>query len=1292
MTCRGIIKSTIIMQTYSQVERPICGKHQSIEIITKKVFIDQSINSDSKHILSAPGANEVTWLIYHYDGCVDMFCQESEILKSNVEIYNREKLRLFSSIAVETVSTESPVPTQKRYLYCHLPFGTSLDFPVHINCPFILDPHRRYVSYQDELTGTSSWDNIWHSEMLKRVLTPLYFKLLVDLGPGGSREHSNLPDAEYFAWYYTLFPVIHHTDHGSNSMEFLQALGRNVLKYIYDDNSKILLADDIKITEKRRWYPVHGIEAGIFKAIQDGLFPSEYCKCAKCLVKLQFHFTLAPTSLAKSFQACERKCSLFNPQNVLVYINEHKDTLVKPSHSFPCSLENCVLNFEELSTLLEFILKHSESESLDCIPLKVDSNLNLGEFNHSKISSFPNKYVSLLPHLKGRFLCGEYDTRLLQLLTRHTFIEMLNPEFVAVNLLVPDCVSPEFFSLFWTFICEIGSHIVSLFGRYKLVPVIHGTSNQDDLKFLEISKISGVATENISSNLKCILKKLKCPFLCLSSPQMNNLPPSIKSLIKSLVINECRAEVIIQCISLCNNINVVLSGEEASALRDLFQNIHYHDFKYWETFLRLKIFVACTAPAQTTLVALNGFRICPNGEDFPLLGDLIRRLNKSCKIIFLSNIYNPLTLIKGITEHSSLHFVDLKDLVNSYILTELIFSQLEPNVQIKLIAFFNGLNIKDWMKPLRSLKFIKIQRSFYKPSDLFCPNVPLFAKYRKNLLLPPCWLESRDIYEIMKNLGLNVEISLDIILQSARDVAKSGCYNSKLTHLTIEALKGYINQRYREDNNDDSYLRQLAKIPFLPVFKVGKLFSKRTYRLGRFNEAQLYEHYDYCCTECLIFNPNVCFSNPDSKRLVKIMKLFNLEAKPPILSVKRHLENLMHICGSASQEEIKTHLVRLFSRTYGFLQSSPDPLTEFKNANCILCDCKLYKPINIVMNWKFNFFPYLFQCPKTLEPYKKFLQKLCVCDAPSYKHFKFVLTAIQTDNGCNQLTQTSPPDDTSRYSLAKSAFMHLIEELRSLENTGAVELDGILLITDKDVLIEYDSTDLFYADDSQLQNRVLAVFPNIQILTLLNHDELGSSSPPACLQLKFLSNMFTQTLCSHVYSNKVPGDECAELFQTRLKSSQVRAALKRIYFHQTCKDLSKVKFLNRITYFDTEENQHPTEQGYLSFENKIGKLNIIAVSRIDVEVADARDPAATQLMINENCISFLDESKDNILINTDPSFSKRLPVEMTYQLNQYFCNIFERSLFHLLICLVYLDDINHTLNDFKVRQLPPNLD
>ena len=158
----------------------------------------------------------------------------------------------------------------------------------------------------------------------------------------------------------------------------------------------------------------------------------------------------------------------------------------------------------------------------------------------------------------------------------------------------------------------------------------------------------------------------------------------------------------------------------------------------------------------------------------------------------------------------------------------------------------------------------------------------------------------------------------------------------------------------------------------------------------------------------------------------------------------------------------------------------------------------------------------------------------------------------------------------------------------------------------------------------------------------------------------------------------------------RLVSEYVSLALKRIYFNDTHINLDKIRIRNKKVMNQTEEGQYRIEDGYLSISDKTARLNFVSVSRIDIEITDTSTGESRKL--KDACICFLDEDKDTILINVGEVYQQRLPVEMTYELNQYFANLFDRSLIHLLICHVYPgEDIDHALNNSKIKQLPPNL-
>ena len=1136
----GSINTQIIAHKKVEVERPIAGYSKSLQIFNKKVTVDRL--TGGKVVKS-----ETEWLIYHFEGNVGIFYGRSELLTKFKLVYDIEKLGLFSSIAVEIVSKEHPLPTQKRYLYCHLPFGNSLDFPVHVNAPFILDPHRRYVSYQDETSGFTSWDNVWHHEIMKLVLAPLYYQLLYDLGPGGIRP-CNLTDKCYFDWYYSLFPVIHKTEIGSNSMEYLQSLGREVLTRLYQVNSPILLADDIEKKKFCTWYHIHGPNAGVFKMKADENYVESREFLYNCVVDLEFPLTLAPIRLAKSFRASRQddnilECKFITPLEVSQYINHNENKLCKEYSEFPCSLDNCIFNFHQLIALLDYILTHygknpKAKEQIICIPLKVDFANNLGRFQHSH-KTFTIEYVKLLPHKPEQFLSKEYHEHTIKSLTDFGFVHELDVEFLSINLVNTHQPTLEFLLLFWHFIQENvreSKVLYQYFGNFSLVPVTYGRERLGEPTFIAINQLMNVATNEIDEELLHILYKFECPFLylypCLvcegNLPKGINKVSTILDFLQSQAIRSKDGNSIIACVSNAKKIEVTLNESEAERLRSTFPNI---DYKYvshtgWQTLTSIKMFVAECEPEIFHLVALKKYFVCfMNDDKFPLSTDLITKLRLVFRLVFLSprsSHNNPTRLIQQICKRTDKQFINLEGFVKSYVLSVKILPRLDFEIQKSIILFiFGHSGEKDpWISKLNYLPFIHIpgvSPCYFKPAELYCPNVPLFAVFKKDRVLPQNWAKVNELYAIIVKLGLITKIILKDIVDSANYVAVNGigCLEYHSLKLPILALINFVDSYiYTEESiGVNLMLQQLSTMKFLPM-SVRQTFIATVdnpgirWILGRFSEAQIYKHHDYCCMSCPIFDPVVSFRSPRSgdyqPRFDQVMNLFGIKLNPDFYFVKLHLQSLIECCDTYTQQEIDRHLKNLFLKTYEFIQECPDPLPDFEDAKCIIFQSKLYRPKNIVFHWTHDLSPYLFKCPHELEHFRDFLLKVKVAESPNYQHFKFVLECIRRDNGSDQLNEDNPV----RCVQAQNAFSYLISELHSLPEH--VALDCLLLLTDKNEFIAYDSQQLFYADDTQLFNRVYPFSNDLKILAPLAPNELGLFAPPQCLGIGFLSRRFKQ--------------------------------------------------------------------------------------------------------------------------------------------------------------------------------------
>ena len=1317
--CKSVVNSLILTQKNIKVPRPIAGYSKSIQVISKKIIVEEPLYIEGR--VAARGSTEVEWLIYHFSGNVEIFFGSSSLLKKYSRIYQTEKLLLFSSLAVEVVCKDCEKPTQKRHLYCHLPFGNPLDFPIHINAPFILDPHRRYVSYQDQLTKNSSWDSIWHGEILKQVLIPLYFQFLVDLGPGG-RKCSDLPDDKYFEWYYSLFPVIQPTDHGSNSMEFLQALGRGVMNYILQVNSKILLADDIGQCDVRTWYPLHGSDAGIFKMVHSPLTKLiDLSDLYLCLVKLRYHLTSAPEELAQSFMACtqgKEQCKFLTPLSALSYMNKNSVNFSKGLNHFPCHMDECILTVEQIKTLLTFVLSHYDKDpmantQMKQIPLKIDFANNLGKFKQSKHSTFKSTYAALLPYLQTLFLAETYDSKLVNKLTDCGYVEELNAIFLSSNLRVPGDISKYFFLLFWSFIVrEVhDSHkLNSLFSHFQLAPITYGLDAPDFPTFTEIRNLRFVATDQINDPLRSVLYKLQCPFLCFSPfdiydksrPQGIIHLYSIRNYMNSQAVSSEVAMNIIKCISMAKEIEIDLTENEAELLRNLFPSVNFDDLQRndFRTLSRLKIYLSDNGPRGYNLVALSNYNVCFINDNFPICQNLSTELSDRYQLgILTANAYcnNPCRLIQEICTRTNKGFIQLDCFIRIYILQQELFSCLDFESQSKILIFlFNDLQKESWITKLKSLAFIHIPSVspfYFQPTKLYCPNIELFGTFKKDYLLPQKWAQSNQLYQIMLKLGLNTIISLPLIIDSASYIATNGidCLSPGEMLYPINALKQYLQSKYSDMEEENSCLEQLAQIPFLPMSTLTTFRTQddsgRDWRLGCFYEAQLEEHMEYCCSAAPILHYTVSFYRPYDEEshyiFDRAMAWLRVNLVPNIQLVKDHLQNLIETFKTFSIYEIES-LTKYFYATYRYLGSSHEELPEFEHADCILYRCKLFTPQNILFKIKYTYYPYLFQCPNELLLYRNFLHKLRVAEFPTYKSYNFVLTCIKESFGNEKLD----PNNHKLLMTTERAFSNLIFELRKIEPDYYIQLDIIYVLTVDYQLIPCQFERLYYDDDHQLLTRVSKFGQNFKILASLDRSQIGSFAPPERLGIKRLTQRFHQYLLPNVYQNNRVEDELATRLRDRFKNSHelIFKALQRIYYHDTNENLCNVRIRNK----EVEYERDPNRDEQFSIKSKLGIIELVAVHQIDLRIDDIEGGTFT---IPDACICFLDGVNNNILFKSDQSCRDRLPIEMAYELDQYFGNLFQKSLIYLEICLVYpLQEIMNTLDNFKIAKLPNYFD
>ena len=857
------------------------------------------------------------------------------------------------------------------------------------------------------------------------------------------------------------------------------------------------------------------------------------------------------------------------------------------------------------------------------------------------------------------------------------YVEEMKAQFLSAKLKVPFPVTQEFLLLFWNFIVnEVHDYhtFETLFGSFPLVPIQYGTDIPEQPIFFTIYQLKYVATGFIDEVHRSALINLNCPFLCFSMLEEFEESPNsdlintiaIRNYIQRLAITSTAAVNTIKCISLSKNKGAVLHDEEAVLLRNLLPSVGctHLDEEDYQSLSHLKIFMCESVRelSENQLISLDDYNVYFMDNTFPYCQELYALLRERYGLVSLSTDLhhnNPITLISNICGRTGKRLLPIINVIQDYILSTEIFPQICLEEQIRVIEYLSSrINPESWLCELQQIPFIylhEVEPFYFKPSNVFCPNIPFFSAFQNWYLLPVEWAKANRLYEIMVQLGLNTTVTLPFIIEAATAVAEDrmGSYTMDKIILLFTTLKECLSELLIRgiDQNDVMCLQQLAEIPFIPMYTVRNFVrteadTDREWRLGYFYEAQMHIHSYYCCAASPIMHSLIIFTKPADQHqrdlFGNIMKWLKVNLEPDIVNVKKNLEMLIQCFSDYEKQDIAEFLKQHFHATYAYLEKNCncEDLTEFENANCILYKSQLFKPRNIVLNMKYTYFPYLFQCQKELFPFTRFLELLKVKTCPTCESFNFVLTCIREDMDLGVYKE---------HKLTKRAFSSLIQELREIpegEVTNLMQANPqFWMLTTNCELIPHDSPDLYYSDDHSLLNCVSRCV-KIQVLAPLEWEKSHSRAPPSCLCINSLTSRFKQLLSPDVYTRYLmENDDLAKRFRSRIEDDFMLQALVRICYH----------FMS-----DTEDTTP-----HQIIEEKLKYLTIVAVDKIVIVITDTK---GCEIPNSEDLICFLDKNRDTILFKADLSCRERVPVEATIVLNQYFERMFQNSLIYLEMC------------------------
>ena len=1215
-----------------------------------------------------------SWLIYNFKGDLQGLESVYPDLKKYKSRYENEKLdhSIYGGVAIKIPDDiiEASKFLRKAFLYSYLPLGNFVsyhDYPVHINAPFIVDPHRQFLMFQEkDSTEDQQWHDVWHIGILNHVIVPLYATLLIDLKSGRSKHlkdlFSNWNVPLYFEWYYSLFPNMELLEKGqTQNSSFLFLLSKQLISWLYRSHPQMLVDETYS-----QWYSFSGENRGVFENMEES---DVSIPLNLVLTKLKYPLTVAPEHIALCLSKFGYEIQKVEQLHFLNYLNRNISFLMKDQN-------NSILSFDEIVCLLEFLFAADSGtiKGYGDIPLKLDLSRNLSSFSKSSCTTFNSEYAKLLPHFKSRFYDKAYPVTIISQLTQAGYIEDLPIQFLIHNI-KSELLDLEGVILFWRYVSTILSRNVSLiqkFGKHKLVPVKRIDSQSVEcLRIAQLPSILNLKQEEIFDIklqlLSNTLGKLGCPVLALESLVSEELGVNLDMLRRCLdqhtIYKSLQYGDVVNALSLATtgSLENVLSDQEANCLRGLvLQKKDSYDNQELTIFSLLKIFLTNT----NKLVSVKECQKCfINFNLFPI--GTISKIDFSDIYIISANSEEDERKLRELLSFRSVSLLSLQNLF-----LECIFPQFRnlpiPEQQTLLKCIENNIEELESsiIEELRSIPFITVGNDQYRVDELYNPDVELFQAFYSDFLIPQTWINSCS--KILYQLGLHYEEDVDTIKECAIQVSSrnNGKESDKTNLLPLIAFIKLL----KSEIAPASLIDQFASIAFISQWKYSSDFKKE-HRLGCLPDANLHVNSACCSTVTWIHCKEIVGSDFEKFGTLKVRQT------PDPCDVVEHLK-ILSTNFVLAHTRLKNIVNKLFNSSYSHLSSTDLPWSIPPNTQCILHDEKLYMARNMVFETQDEIKPYFFKVPHTLADFHNFLRKIAVQDDPNHDHYTAVMGDLLADTSLSQLDIKNIGKKTFLL------FINILRELESSNQTIQLNLTNILVFTQNFNIIP--RSDVIYIDNTKLMIHLgqFPVLSNLELLHELPPNILGSCEPPKCLQITGLSSLIQESLADKTRNGYFTSDS-SKFIQNILRADEFMNGLIRIYYHETKSNgkdnLKFIKIKDNTVSYDSDQTLDPS---FKSVSQILNELKVVAVNSIDIEVTCLKDGTGLTRKdiyqcFKEHSIIYACETDDSMAIFRD----------LTTIINSCLGDIFSQNLFYLHSCLTS-DKITETLNSFNISQCP----
>ena len=417
---------------------------------------------------------------------------------------------------------------------------------------------------------------------------------------------------------------------------------------------------------------------------------------------------------------------------------------------------------------------------------------------------------------------------------------------------------------------------------------------------------------------------------------------------------------------------------------------------------------------------------------------------------------------------------------------------------------------------LKTLPFVELNGKSFKASEFYDPRVSFFKKMLKSDKFPRGKYATPEWLDLLGSLGLITEVNGDMILRSARSIAKDGSSDSTNV-MKAEYFVNYLWTNFAEFWSRD-LCEKLSKLRFVPV-RSAKSYSEDCVQQVEF---RMYKDCSVPNDGDIVFHIRPILRDTHVPPHIAWDHL-GLKTPPPTRDVLRHVDALTKC--PVDRWNWQNSLVKTFQSIFAYLQKEWNDLSSsqqrhLRSLRLIPINGRLVRPTQLFFNLKAQVSPLLFEVPRVFGAYDTLFRNLGASSRPSMKRFLRVLHDLHADLG-----DSSPLNPNELRAVVN--MLDMMIETREIEKSSRiyvpdaksilVERDRVVYVDDFSLAKRVEHFSLCFASPSL--NRTQCKFLGVKKLSDVVHEEIESMSEDNIAEsLKTLEREMESTMRSKAFA------------------------------------------------------------------------------------------------------------------------------------------------------------------------------